>query len=91
MSDHLNDSPHVTPPIADLTGRETPTPGPLTKPVAIPRALRRRRPRWVVVVIVLVALAAVAAGIIWWASVGASAGEATAPLAEAFAGAYVTQ
>lgn len=76
MSDeHDNGSVHVTPPIADLTDREAPTPGPLTKPIAIARTTGRRRPRWLILVIVLLVLVA-AGGIIWSLSLGAASNEA---------------
>lgn len=61
--EHASDSVHTTPPIADLTDRAAPTPGPLTKPVAIPRTRPRNRPLWKflaigVLVIVIVGAAA---------------------------------
>lgn len=67
MSDDKDDNVHMVPPLADLSGRDAPVPGPLTKPVAIPRPPSRRRPRWTHLVLLLLALAA-AAGFIWWLS-----------------------
>jgi len=54
-----------TPPIADLTDRPAPTPGPLTKPAPVVRPPRRRA-RWLVPTIVILVLAATAGGIILW-------------------------
>lgn len=54
-----------TPPLADLTDRPTPTPGPLTKPATVIRPPRRRA-RWLVPLIVVVVLAATVGGIILW-------------------------
>lgn len=54
-----------TPPLADLTDRPAPTPGPLTKPAPVVRPPRRRA-RWLVPLIVVVVLAATAGGLIIW-------------------------
>ena len=54
-----------TPPIADLTSRPVPVPGPLTKPAPVIRPPRQRA-RWLVPSIVVIVLAAVAVGIIVW-------------------------
>lgn len=54
-----------TPPMADLTDRPTPTPGPLTKPAPVVRPPKRRA-RWLVPLIVVVVLAAAAVGIMIW-------------------------
>lgn len=53
------------PPIADLTDRPAPTPGPLTKPAPVVRPPKRAA-RWLVPVIVVVVLAAVAGAVIAW-------------------------
>ncbi|WP_194420721.1 hypothetical protein [Microbacterium abyssi] len=60
--DAETDSP---PPLADLTDRPSPAPGPLTKPAPVVRPPRQRA-RWIVPVTVVLVLAAVAAGIIVW-------------------------
>ncbi|WP_230102676.1 MULTISPECIES: hypothetical protein [unclassified Microbacterium] len=54
-----------TPPLADLTSRPVPVPGPLTKPSPVVRPPRRRA-RWLVPAIVVAVLAAVAVGIVLW-------------------------
>jgi hypothetical protein len=55
----------TVPPLADLTDRPAPSPGPLTKPAPVIRPPRRRA-RWLVPSIVVAVLAAVAVGIIVW-------------------------
>jgi hypothetical protein len=54
-----------TPPLADLTGRPEPAPGPLTKPAPVVRPPKRRA-RWLVPAVSLLALAAVAGIVIAW-------------------------
>ncbi len=54
-----------TPPLADLTDRPAPTPGPLTKPAPVVRPPRRRA-RWLVPLIVIAVLAVTAVGLIIW-------------------------
>ncbi|MGO1508702.1 MAG: hypothetical protein ACTHZW_04160 [Microbacteriaceae bacterium] len=54
-----------TPPLADLTDRPAPTPGPLTKPGPVVRSPRNRA-RWLIPLIVIVVLAATAGGMILW-------------------------
>ena len=62
-------SPHdePAPPLADLSTRPSPVPGPLTKPAPVIRPPRRRT-RWVAVVAVLVVLAGLIAGGIAWSN-----------------------
>lgn len=49
-----------TPPMADLTGRPEPVPGPLTKPSPVIRAPRRRA-RWLLPTVIVIVVAAGAA------------------------------
>lgn len=63
--DHAEPTTDSVPPLADLTDRPAPTPGPLTKPAPVVRPPKRRA-RWLVPVIVIVVLAATAGGIILW-------------------------
>lgn len=65
MSDSQGNDVHMVPPLADLSGKEAPVPGPLTKPVPVQRSRRTRRPRWMLL-IVAVAVLAIIGGIIWW-------------------------
>lgn len=60
----------ATPPIADLTDRPAPAPGPLTKPAPVVRPPRRRA-RWLVPLISVAVLAAAAGGLIIWQAVQA--------------------
>lgn len=60
--DAETDSP---PPVADLTDRPSPAPGPLTKPAPVVRQPRQRA-RWFIPVIVILVLAAAAVGVIAW-------------------------
>jgi len=55
----------ATPPMADLTDRPAPTPGPLTKPAPVVRPPRRRA-RWLVPLIVVAVLVAAGGGLIIW-------------------------
>jgi hypothetical protein len=61
--------PHDDPalPLADLSTRPSPVPGPLTKPAPVIRPPKRRR-RWVGVVAVLIVLAGLIAGGIAWSN-----------------------
>lgn len=60
---HSNDDP--APPLADLSTRPSPVPGPLTKPAPVIRPPKKRR-RWVFVVAALIVLAGlIAGGIVW--------------------------
>ena len=54
-----------TPPMADLSGRSEPVPGPLTKPAPVIRPPRRRT-RWLIPVIIIVVLAAAAGTAVIW-------------------------
>ncbi len=62
---HPHDDP--APPLADLSTRPSPVPGPLTKPAPVIRPPKMRR-RWVVIVAVLVVLAGLIAGGIAWSN-----------------------
>lgn len=58
----------LAPPLIDLTGRPTPSPGPLTKPAPVIRPPKKRR-RWLIPVIIALVLAlAAGAGIAWRAA-----------------------
>lgn len=54
-----------TPPMADLTGKPEPAPGPLTKPAPVIRPARRTA-RWLVPLIIVVALAVAGGAIVFW-------------------------
>ncbi|MGO2746071.1 hypothetical protein [Microbacterium sp.] len=54
-----------TPPLANLSGRPEPVPGPLTKPSPVIRP-QRRRARWLVPLIVVIVLVAAGAGAVIW-------------------------
>lgn len=54
-----------TPPLADLSGRPEPTPGPLTKPAPVVRSPRRRA-RWLAPLITVVVLAAAVGAVLIW-------------------------
>ncbi|MCE7482637.1 hypothetical protein [Microbacterium profundi] len=62
---HPHDDP--APPLADLSTRPSPVPGPLTKPAPVIRPPKKRR-RWVVLAAVLVVLAGLIAGGIAWSN-----------------------
>ncbi|WP_307359175.1 hypothetical protein [Microbacterium murale] len=55
------------PPLADLSTRPSPVPGPLTKPAPVIRPPKKRR-RWMIVVAALLVLAALIAGGIAWSN-----------------------
>ena len=55
------------PPLADLSTRPSPVPGPLTKPAPVIRPQRKRR-RWVFVIGALIVLAGLIAGGIAWSN-----------------------
>ena len=57
-----------TPPLADLSTRPSPVPGPLTKPAPVIRAQKRKRRRWVILGAVLIVLAGLIAGGIAWSN-----------------------
>ncbi|GGD63756.1 hypothetical protein [Microbacterium murale] len=67
----VDEQPHQhddsAPPLADLSTRPSPVPGPLTKPAPVIRPPKKRR-RWVVIVAVLVVLAGLIAGGIAWSN-----------------------
>ncbi|MCS3843143.1 hypothetical protein [Microbacterium sp. AK031] len=57
-----------TPPLADLSTRPSPVPGPLTKPAPVIRAQKRKRRRWLILGAVLIVLAGLIAGGIAWSN-----------------------
>ena len=61
--------PHDDPalPLADLSTRPSPVPGPLTKPAPVVHPPRKRR-RWVLVVAAVIVLAGLIAGGIAWSN-----------------------
>jgi len=67
VEEQPNQHDDSAPPLADLSTRPSPVPGPLTKPAPVIRAQKKRR-RWVIVVAVLVVLAGLIAGGIAWSN-----------------------
>lgn len=72
--EHDTDDTHQEPPLADLSERPTPTPGPLTKPSPTQSDGRRRGPlRALIIVLAVVLLLLIISGIIWWSMQGGDA------------------